>query len=193
MIRRTLAIALLVIPCLSLGAPTADKPPMPYNDWGACPFECCTYRDWVANAPITAFKSRDEKGAIAFQIEIGERINAITGVVVTRKPGITEIRKADKYGYLPDGKEPVLSLEPGEVVYTLHYVGEGYDLFWYKGKVYTDQISVSDNALGNVPNSDTVKIRSRPVYDWWAKIRNRSGQIGWTRKTNKFDNQDACG
>src|SRR5437773_1794841 len=25
-----------------------DEPELPYYDWGACPFECCTYREWIA-------------------------------------------------------------------------------------------------------------------------------------------------
>ena len=31
----------------------ASGPPVPYEDIGACPFEGCVYREWIANAPLT--------------------------------------------------------------------------------------------------------------------------------------------
>jgi hypothetical protein len=190
---RSIALALMF--CSSLARPCAaqEKPRLPYHDWDACPFECCIYREWVAEEPITVFKERNEKGAIAFHLKKNERVRAITGVVVTHRIGVTEIIKPIEIGLLPSGGKPMLSLKPGDIVYTLHYAGEGYDLFWYQGKTYVDQIFVPDSARGDVANSPSVKVHSRPVYDWWAKLRNRAGQIGWTRKTDKFANQDACG
>lgn len=170
-----------------------EFPPLPFNDWGACPFECCTYREWTTKSPIPVFKRRDEQSDVAFDLRNNERVIAITGVVVTTKFGITEILKSMQAGYLPNGKSPVLSLSRGDRVYALHYAGEGSDVFWYKGRTYIDQISVPDNAWGDVPNMSNVNIISRPEYIWWAKIRNRAGKTGWTRRTEKFSNQDACG
>lgn len=170
-----------------------EKPTLPHLDWGSCPFECCTYREWIATAPIKVFKSRDKNSAIAFQLHAGEKALALTGVIVTHKLGVTEITKPIEVGYLPKGRKPMLSLKPKDVVYTLHYAGEGNDVFWYNGKTYQDQIAVPDNAMGDAPNSETFKVLSRPEYDWWAKVRNNYGQTGWTRETKKFENQDACG
>jgi len=190
---RSIALALIIFSSLVLAGEAQNKPRLPYHDWGACPFECCTYREWVAKVPVTVFRDRNEKGAVAFHLKKNERVHAITGVVVTHKVGVTEIIKPIEIGYLPSGEKAMLSLKPKDVVYTLHYAGEGHDVFWYKGKTYVDQISVPDNAWGDVPNSQTVKVLSRPEYDWWAKIRNHAGQIGWTRQTDKFGNKDACG
>lgn len=177
--------SLLFVSIASMAGEPPEGPPLPFHDWGGCPFECCTYRDWIATAPVTVFKKRDEK-EIAFRLRKNERVLAITGDVVTHEAGVTEIIKPLEIGYPRNGKERVLSLKPGEKVYALHYAGEGNDVFWYKGKTYIDEVVI--------PGDDwSVKIHSRPRYVWWAKIKNKAGKTGWTRRTDLFGNQDACG
>ena len=109
-------------------------------------------------------------------------MRGLTGVVITTKYGITKIVQPIQIGYTHDSKSPELSLQPGEVVYTLHYQGEAYDLFWYKGKTYSDQISLPDNAWGTPPNSQALQIITRPEYEWWAIIQDKNGNIGWTKE-----------
>ena len=81
-----------------------------------------------------------------------------------------------------NSKSPELSLKPGEVVYTLHYLGEGYDLFWYHGKTYHDQISIAEDAWGNVPFHETLKVESRPKTEWWVKIKDHAGTLAGATK-----------
>ncbi len=169
-----------------------EKPPLPYYDWGACPFECCTYREWEAVKPVTAFKTRSARSSAAFQIKKGQRVQGVTGVVVTTKYGITRILKPVQIGYTSPGKSPELSLSPGDVVYTLHYQGEASDLFWYHGKTYSDQISVPENAWGNVPYHEVLRVESRPKYAWWVKVKNRQGMVGWSKETEAFAHMDSC-
>jgi hypothetical protein len=93
---RFLWCLLLVIPQVSVAA-TAQKPlKLPFLDWGACPFECCTYRDWVASENMTAYSSRDENSTAVFKIKQNETVKAITGVVVTRQAGLVDILKTVK-------------------------------------------------------------------------------------------------
>ena len=174
-------------------APQYERPPMPYYDWDACPFECCTYRRWKAEAPVTLYKTRSSKGEIAFRLKKEDWVNAITGVVITYRYGVSKIVKPIELGYPPKGDKPVLLLQPGEVVYTLHYTGEGSDLFWYKGRVYIDQIATDKPDPDPPPPELIVQVISRPHYVWWAKVRNKDGQVGWTTETHKFGNVDACG
>lgn len=170
----------------------SDKPTLPYYDWGACPFECCTYKEWTATRNLNAYKRRSEKSPISFHVKKGRSVRGLTGVVITTKYGITKIIKPIQIGYTPDGKLPELSLQPGEVVYTLHYQGEAYDLFWYKGKAYSDQISLPKDAWGTPPNLQALQIISRPSYEWWAVIQDKDGNIGWTKETDAFAHIDAC-
>lgn len=164
---------------------SAKAPSMPYLDWGSCPFECCTYQAWTATTPIKAYKTRDETSEIVFHLKANEQVQAITGVVVTHQFGKTKTLKPVNIGYNASGKGPLLSLKPGEIIYSLHYAGEGFEVFWYQGNTYTDDISMT--------NANTFKTLSTPTYVWWAKIKNNKGKIGWTKKTKQFKNQDACG
>ena len=186
-------IAIVVALLFSFGQARAqEKPPLPFTDTGSCPFECCTYGDWHATKPVDVHRSASIDSPIAFRIAQGQLIHAVTGVVITTQYGITKILKPLRIGYARDGKSPELSLEAGDVVYTLHYSGEASDLFWYQGKTYTDQIDVPEDAFGSPPNASAVQVVSRPKYEWWVKIRDAKNGIGWTKETKSFSGADAC-
>jgi hypothetical protein len=173
-----------------MAGPLDEKPKLPYFDWGACPFEGCTYREWEANAPVIAYKSRSTKAEVAFHVQKGERVDGVTGVVITYQFGISKVLKPTTLGYTPKGSKPELNLKPGELLYTLHYAGEGWDLFWYKGKVYTDQINANDPLSGPPPPGLIVQVLTSPKIVWWVKIKNKSGAVGWTTETERFDHMD---
>lgn len=173
-------------------APAQQLPKLPYADWGSCTFECCTYGDWRATKSIVAHQQADSHSPVVFKVKSGQSVRAITGVVITTQYGVTKILKSMKIGYVPKGQSPELSLNAGDLVYTLHYQGEASDLFWYEGKTYSDQIDVPDDAFGNPPNASTLKVLSRPKYEWWVKLRNSDGKIGWTKETQNFSGVDAC-
>jgi hypothetical protein len=177
-----IAFIFLSMPAPVQGAPS--KPPLPFYDWSACPFEGCTYRRWQAVKPVTVWTGRDHR-RVAFTVKPGEWIRGVTGVVITTRAGISKV-------LLPItlGDNPSVSLVPGDVFYTLHYLGEGYDLFWFRGKTYSDQIAADQPDPDPPPPDLQVQIISRPQYVWWVKIRNAKGQIGWTDQTNRFTNMD---
>jgi hypothetical protein len=171
-----------------------EIPKLPYYDYDACPFECCVYGNWKLNKDVTAFKNPTAKSPITFTIKKGEEVIAITGFVVTYKVGVTKVLKPIKMGYQENGNnnEEKLNLKPGEVIYTLHYAGEGYDLFWYKGKTYSDQIS-GDKLDPNPPPAHlSLQIISRPKADWWVKVKNHKGKIGWIKNPPYFEGSDSC-
>lgn len=168
------------------------EPALPYLDWGACTFECCSYGTWEVVHPTVAYKSRDESGPMSFKPDVGQKVVALAGVVVTSKVGMTEVLKPIKIGYTQRSGTPQLSLKKGDILYTLHYAGEASDAFWYKGKVYVDQIDVPDDAMGTPPNADALKVLSRSKYTWWIKIRDGQGRTGWTRQAENFSGPDSC-
>ncbi len=81
---------------------------------------------------------------------------------------------------------------PGEKIYTLHYLGEGNDLFWYKGNTYSDKCNVFENAFGDVPFSSDVRVEARPETSWWVKFKDSKGNVGWSEVNEHFDHMDAC-
>ena len=186
-------LALLLFIGLANVAKAHEKPHVPYHNWGACPFECCTYREWIAMTPVSIFKDRKEHGEVAFRLKKSERVRALTGVVVTYKVGITEVVKSVEVRDESAVDRPALFLMPKDILYTLHDAGEGADVFWYGGRTYVGLFSKPRDSGGDNPNSEQVRDRSRPEYVWWVKMRNHAGEIGWTRRTDKFQNKDACG
>ena len=170
-----------------------DLPRLPYFSWSACPFECCTYRAWRAEQPINTFIKRDSKSAIAYKVKTREWVRAVDGVVITRRYGVSKVIKPVDVGYSKDGKGPLLHLEPGELVYSLHYEGEGQYLFWYKGKSYIDGVASRTPDSEPLDPELSFQTLSTPQYEWWVKIKNRQGQIGWTNTPESFSNSDRCG
>ena len=158
-----------------------EVPPAGYESAGICPFECCTYRDWTADADIPVHASRSERAPVLFRLRRGETLRALTGVVVTDKPGVVKVTRPLQGGTLVDGSGPALSLQPGDVVYRLAPLGEGVYRFWYRGKVYQ-----SSEDMLPMPTVREAEIT------WWKQVRNRRGQTGWTR-SDRFTGADACG
>ena len=158
-------------------------PPNPYESWGVCPFECCTYREWTADAEIPVHEKRSAQSRILYRLHAGERVDALTGVVVTRNPAPIHVDHAVKDGFTDASDRPRLSFKPGDVVYMLAPLGEGFYLFWYQGKVYR-----SGSELAALPGVEG----KRMTLTWWKQVRNKAGKTGWTR-SDRFQNTDACG
>jgi hypothetical protein len=170
------------------GVQTAG-PPIPFEDVGACPFEGCVYRDWIANSPVTVSTDRRPGAPVAFTLSKGDQVRAITGVVMTLKPGRVQFRKAVDLWTVAG----TLHIEPGETLYLLTYHGEGSTSAWFKGRLY-DEIDGSEFFNGlceNTPGTCNGTIVEKPQSVWWIRLRNGNGVMGWTREPQKFDNKDA--
>ena len=157
---RTLAILV----CAS-GAIAADRPPSPFVDRGACPFECCTYRRWRALKRLTLVDRPDGTRVIA-RLREGEWVNALTGE--TRSVPIFILSPMDVPGE---------GIRKGDGLFVLHYEGEGVWAAWFRGKVVSAELP----------------LQRAPKTEWWAKVRTASGVVGWVRAEQSFENQDACG
>jgi hypothetical protein len=177
------ALSLLVLLFLRASSSAQAQPSLPFYDWGACPFEGCTYRRWEAVKSVTVWTGRDRRH-VAFTIKPKEWTRGITGVVITTRPGVSKILVK-----MTLGNKAKVALAPGDLLYTLHYLGEGFDLFWFRGKTYSDQIS-GDVDPDPPPPGTEIQIISRPEYVWWVKVRNAKGQVGWTDQTDRFTNMD---
>jgi hypothetical protein len=183
---------LLLLFGISLPTLASEQLKLPHYDWGACPFECCTYKEWETTRQVTAHEKPSNTSKVLFTVREKQAVTGLTGVVITTRPGVTRILKHVQLGYTKDEKGPMLFLMPGERIYTLHYLGEGYDLFWYKGNIYSDQCDVSENAFGDMPFASDVKVESRPQTSWWVKFKDSKGRVGWSKVNRNFDHMDAC-
>ncbi len=95
MCKKVLLSIFLVLGLFGTGAfgQKSNGPPVPYIDKGACPFECCTYREWNVTKPTTARKNMNDSSPVGFRMKPGERVMGITGVVITTQPGIVRVLK----------------------------------------------------------------------------------------------------
>jgi hypothetical protein len=143
------------------------KPPKVHVDKGACPFECCTYREWVARTDLTLLDIPTGKRVVG-QIRKGEKVLALTGEV--HSVPLQVVAHKD----YPDA-----GVKAGDTIYILHYIGEGYWKVWHDGNL--------------VDVEDFPGIGSKPKTTWWVKLKTSSGAIGWTVEHSNFENQDACG
>lgn len=177
-----------VVALLTGTAAVAAGPPMPYEDPGACPFECCTYREWDVVKEVAVHRSRSEKSPVSYRLAAMDKVTALTGVVVTTRPGVVTVAKAAKMNFTvktPSGPQG-LTVPAGGRFYLLHYLGEGYFKIWYEGHVFSQEVFD--------PDPDGVfHTQSRPQDQWWAQLRNAKGQVGWAQVNGAFTNIDGCG
>jgi hypothetical protein len=151
---------------------------IPYEDVGACPFECCAYRDWVTRKETAVRVDRKRNSPVAFRVRKGEKVAGVTGVVITTRPGRARISRAtDLLG---------VEAHPGDLVFLLSYKGEGVYKAWFRGRVIKE-FSEFD-AKGSF-----AEIIEKPKFEWWVQIRNTQSLTGWTDQTDNFDSKDGCG
>lgn len=151
-----------------------SPPSTPKLDFHACPFECCTFRDWKVTHKTPLFTTwRNSRRQIAW-LQSGQNVTGLTGVHITLRPDKLQVLRAI----------PELNLVPGDIVLQYMYLGEGYAQFWFNGKYYPSEQLVGD---------DTMKILQEGRREWWVQIRTKIGQRGWALVKDNFDGMDACG
>jgi hypothetical protein len=169
--------------------PPREGPPMPYEDAGACPFEGCVYRTWVANAGVAVKSDRWIGAPIHFRLRKGDRARALTGVVVTMRPGRVRFKRpAD----LQSSDGP-LRVEPTDTLFLLTYHGEGITTAWLNGRVYrdVDGSEFFDVSCQETPDDCNGTIAAQPRRTWWVQVQNEKGAVGWTHEPHKFDGKGA--
>jgi hypothetical protein len=166
-------------------------PPIPYEDVGACPFEGCVYREWVANAPVAIRTDRTLTAPVAFTVGEGEKVTAVNGVVITTRPGRVEFDMPHDV----DASGGRIHIESGQPLYLLTSQGEGFMKAWFDGWLYdgVDTSTFSNGGCAGGPRPCVGRIVESWQFEWWVQIRNAAGKVGWTREPEKFDNKDALG
>jgi hypothetical protein len=204
-LRTYIAAAFVLVFCVVLRGATAsaqERPPLPYRDDGACPGECCVYRDWFAEKRIRVHRDMRDNSPVVFTVRKGERVDALTGTVVTVKAGIARVTAATaliayadrEFQPPPSSQDKYVTATKGEVLHLLTPLGEGFYTAWFHG-VLLGQVK-ADFLPRFLDSGDELQqgdVEQDPEIVWWAKVRNRRGQIGWTRDTDSFGNQDSCG
>ncbi len=176
---------------VSLKAQGPVMPPVPFEDVGACPFEGCVYREWKARTTVQVRAARRADAPVVFQVRAGESVTALTGVVVTLRAGRVRFNVEQRF----ETSAGPINVLPGQTLYILTNQGEGFTKVWFNGKVYedVDTSSFMNSACENAASRCTGRVIEQPRAEWWVQVRNKLGQLGWTREPDKFDGKDALG
>lgn len=167
-------VALLV---LVASAVYADDYPVFYIDKGACPFECCTYRDWRAEKTTRLYAEPKTASRVAGIAEKRAIVKAQTGEVHI-KPGKLIV------------KRDVAAFRKGNILWVYTYLGEGFFKVWYRGTFIEEEIGFD---YRNPSPDDWGYFEVIPDSIWWVRLRTSKGIEGWTNQPENFSNKDACG
>jgi hypothetical protein len=170
---RLVVIGLLLIVPSSI---YAHGHPEFYNDKGACPFECCTYREWRVEKMTRLYAEPRVSSPLMGTIKKGSSVKAETGEVHTR-PGKFIV------------KRDVANFHKGDILWIYTYLGEGYFKVWHRGKFTEEEIDID---YRNPNPGDWGCFEIIPRSTWWVKVRTSKGILGWTNQPENFSNKDAC-
>jgi len=161
----------------SSGQPAVPmSPPVPYRDEGACPFEGCSYGEWTVNTSVAVRSRPDTEAPVSFVLHKGERVTALTGVVVTLVPGEMRFEDDTRLGTLAMGTTLV---RQQDTLYLLTYRGEGCWKGWLRGYVLDDICEFGPSVSFKQPTST-----------WWVHIERPDGQQGWLDEPARLDKPD---
>ena len=185
-VKRTALI--LVIALSACGRTKQAGPSIPYDEDGACPFQCCTYRDWSVDWDTDLHADRRDDSPIAFHSALGDTVTALTGVVTTTKVGRATASRQVSVG------NKHIPVAAGEPIYLLRNVGSDWKI-WVNGVTDEQYIPNQGYCTGEKQSSDecALKVIEQPQIVWWAKVRDARGREGWTREVDHFGNIDSCG
>ena len=167
----------------------------------ACPFECCTYREWKAPVHLPRLDAPID-GSPVDTIAPDESFEALTGIVFVT--GIQLVVVRDSLDGLGEARPTagdtrdgwVAMLLPGDTLLTLNYLGEGFYRVWDGADTReVQQFWWPANSEDAAPDwarhgSATGSYGS----EWWIRSRRSDGVEGWFRAPDRYvPGSDACG
>jgi len=187
---RFISAAALAVVAAACGR-TAERagPPIPFDEDGACPFQCCTYREWSVDWDTDLHTDRRDDSPVAFHAPLGDTVLALTGVVTTTKVG----RATATRDVMVGAKR--LPVPAGQPIYLMRNIGGGDWKIWVNGVTDEQYIPSQGYCTGDKQSSDecALTVTEQPEIVWWARVRDMRGREGWTREVDHFGNIDACG
>lgn len=168
--------------------PAHLRPPAIYIAEGACPFECCTFREWNVEKDVDLYDKPSGTQLVA-HLKAGESVTGLTGEVHV---------KPKAAGVVRNFQSGPINLKKGDVFFVLDYLGEGAFRFWVNGETTTALSEPAEVCPENSTDCWAQYVEPKagktdPDHVWWVKVKTKLGQTGWTKESSSFGNKDACG
>jgi hypothetical protein len=184
--RLLISLAVIVhLGLLPICAYSQAQHPATLVDRGACPFECCAYRQWKTEKTTTAYARPDKRSKRVGKFVAGTKVAALTGEVRT-VAGRFVVKKAyQKY-------------RPGDIIWVYTYSGEGLFKIWFKGKMSEENLGFSPYGGSMGKRCEATEqcwgeLEKELRMTWWIKIKSADGWVGWTNQGENFSGADLCG
>ena len=189
-------------PVPSTGDPVADRwlariDSAVLTRWGACPFECCMYREWLAAAPVLVRAAPQGDAAVVVTLPPGTRFDADTGFVrITQPQLVVATAPVEAWRHQPGqrgGGRPD-TIAAGDTLLVLEHLGEGHVMMTHGDDlVSAEQFWPSGD--GWMPHGGPkAEVIGDHEAEWWARIRTDDGTTGWIDAYgSELGNVDACG
>jgi hypothetical protein len=156
-----------------------------------CPFECCRYGVWVARSVVPVFGAERSRADTVTVLQPGDSVTAETGDVhVTALTRVVVTREVREVSSMEGGHTFV----PGDTLFVLDYLGEGFYSAWMDGEMYQpEQFWTELQNWTEDGEADGYSVGDRET-EWWVRVRT-SALEGWINVTNdvSFDGADTCG
>jgi hypothetical protein len=182
----------------TMHAAQSKRPDLPFFDWNACPFEGCVYRQWTARKPVVVYDTWKRTRQPLTSLAAGDKALAVTGVVITFKPGVIRMDRDHTVTQWPTyGDRITYTLKRGDIILTYAYRGEGSWAVWFNG-TYLPSFEIPP--ARRLDGQDCRPIECAATYtdlgkkEWWAKVKLKSGRTGWINMdAAEFDGVDLLG
>lgn len=163
---------------------------------GACPGECCVYGAWMALGEVPVHAERRGDRDTLFTLREQELFVAVTGEVHVLEPAVVVLREPLTMLAMRPGGTGLDSLRfaPGDTVYALDYVGEGFFNLWVDRSIW--EVEAFWGTLEDPRGLDMPAwAETDPVTEWWVRIRTNDGREGWLEMMRgvPIRGYDACG
>src|SRR4029079_19107107 len=126
--RWKLAVAMTFLILSACGRTQRAGPPIPFDEPGACPFQCCTYREWSVDWGTDIRTDKRDDAPVAFHVAVNDTVTTLTGVVTTTKIGRATASRQVNVG---TSHIPVAA---GQPIYLIRNVGSGDWKIWINGQ-----------------------------------------------------------
>jgi len=152
---------------VSSQARNISPPNLPYVKSPSCPFEGCQYGKWKLRKPLKLYSAPDINSVAVADLKVNEKIDALSGQVITSHYGIVNVVKKTK---ISSNDNEVFLLKPGDVLYEMSYLGEGICSVFYKGKIIEIPRGWDPDKVGHIDQDSWGQLVQKRRSDWWVKV-----------------------